>query len=96
MGDAWEADLTLPGGHTQNIVRAFEAVRVIRRHARSLQMQTLSRSGFDAGTFVFEYQVPLLYHTLRAVGYDSLSPFKRILALHSAALIIGDLIAHTP
>lgn len=96
MGDNWEADPTLSGEHTRSVVRAHEAVKFIRAQARALHTTTLQVAGLNVDNFIFEYKVPLLYHTLRAVGYVSLSPFKRILALHSAARIIRDLTAPKP
>jgi Ternary complex associated domain 9 len=47
--------------------------------------------GAGSGHFLFEYFTTLLYHTLRAISYEQLSPFKRLLAVFSAAQLIGQL-----
>jgi hypothetical protein len=46
--------------------------------------------------FDLEYSAALLFHTLRAVTYTSLSPFKRILAAYSAAGILRGIQAGHP
>jgi hypothetical protein len=76
--------------------RADELTSLIRREAFSVHTAAVRRSNVSnlatPQRFDDEYAAALLFPTLRAIGYgDSLSPFKRLLAVHSAARLISRL-----
>ena len=80
--------------HSQDpVLRAYRLCRWLRMEARTLHDNFVGedKTGGDAPTFHFSYNVALLYHTVRAVGYDTLPHIKRIFAVHSAAMIIKSL-----
>jgi hypothetical protein len=77
-------------GYLRNVQLCFELVQMVRRSAREVQ-QNGECPGPAAGDFLSEYWPALLYHTVRAVGYPSLSLFKRLLAVYSAGLILTKL-----
>jgi Ternary complex associated domain 9 len=88
LRETWDASaLSLEGGaFDKNVILSHDLVNLIRIKARAVQEQHQS-----SGTIAFwtEYKPALLYHTLRAIGYDTLSPFKRILAVSSAAQLLA-------
>lgn len=61
-------------------------MKLIRFQAKEIWDLRSARLDTDPG-FWCEYAAALLYHTLRAIGYDSLSPFKRLLAIASELTI---------
>ena len=75
-----------PGTFNSNVNLSHGLVNLIRVKARAVQQ--LHGGGRRSG-FWAEYRPALLYHTLRAIGYDSLSPFKRLLAVFSAAELLS-------
>jgi hypothetical protein len=77
-------------GYTENVQLCFELMQMVRGHARRVQQNT-SRTGEAPGAFLDEYWPALLYQTVRAVGYPSLSIFKRLLAVYSAGSILDQL-----
>jgi hypothetical protein len=78
--------LQLPGRLFEDNVRlSYDLITAIRERARRVHAQKKTSRSMG---FWSEYRLPLLYHTLRAVGYDSLSPFKRILAVYNAAELL--------
>jgi hypothetical protein len=77
-------------GYAGNVQLCFELLQMVRRRAREVQ-QNKECSGAVAGDFLTEYWPALLYHTVRAVGYSSLSIFKRLFAVYSASLILNEL-----
>jgi hypothetical protein len=83
--DTGEFKLQL-GAFDKNVKLSYELVHLIRTKAKVVQRQQENkrRIGFWA-----EYRLALLYHTLRVIGYDTLSPFKRLLAVFSAAQLLG-------
>jgi Ternary complex associated domain 9 len=89
------ADATIPlGGRERFVARAFSLVQMIRKRGRELRNAT-PRTRVSERTFLLEYGSALLYQTLRAIGYTSLSPFKRLLAVFSAAEWIDSLLSCT-
>lgn len=88
LKERWNADnLKLPaGGFHTNVRHAYELVKLIRAKAMVVQNQHQQKRGPG---FWAEYKLPLLYCTLRVIGYDSLSPFKRLLAVSSAAELLS-------
>jgi hypothetical protein len=78
----WTAD-----GFKDNVELSLLLIQSLRSRAVSVQEQI---AGTDNGGFMDEYKPALLYHTVRAIGYSSLSTFKRLLAVYSAGQIIGD------
>jgi hypothetical protein len=87
--DRWEtAHLDCVAGvYPNNILLTLELVRVLRRSAREVQ----GRDADAQASFDNEYLPALLYHTLRAIGFESLVEFKRLVAVRSAARIIEKL-----
>jgi hypothetical protein len=83
-GTAWNT------GYKVNVQLSYELVQIIREKARAVQ-QNDSCPGPPAGDFLAEYWPALLYHTVRAIGYPSLSLFKRLLAVYSASSILSKL-----
>jgi hypothetical protein len=78
--------LSLPGGLFEDNVRlSYNLIMAIREKAKEVHARKKTSRAMG---FWSEYRFPLLYHTLRAIGYDSLSPFKRILAVYSAAELL--------
>lgn len=72
-------------GYTGNVEFCLELVRMLRAKAMDVQRQGVG-SGFP--DFLSEYLPALLYHTVRATGYDTLSIFKRLLSVYSAGRIL--------
>lgn len=64
-------------------------VQSVRANAKQVQEQKLGESNIPE--FHEEYLPALLYHTLQAIGWPSLSIFKRLLAVYSAASILDRL-----
>jgi hypothetical protein len=75
-----------PGAFDNNVRLSHELVKVIRTKAFAVQNQHQPTPPL---AFWSEYKPALLYYTLRSIGYDSLSPFKRILAVSSAAHLLN-------
>lgn len=75
-------------GYSGNARLCFELVQLVRRKAREVQ-QNDKCPGPPPGDFLTEYWPALLYHTVRAIGYPSLSVFKRLLAVYSAGSILS-------
>jgi Ternary complex associated domain 9 len=89
----WDAPVVLGGEQVTGVERAVGLIQVVRRsaaasHAQAFKQVAGDHSFRDDHSFRIEYFVALLYHTLRAVGYEDLSPFKRLLAVYSAARLI--------
>lgn len=69
-------------------------IHLIRQQAYNVFDAAVIRSGQSApaGRFCDEYAAALLFATLKAIGFDnSLSPFKRLLAVQSSARLIARL-----
>jgi hypothetical protein len=77
-------------GYAGNVRPCYELVQMVRRKAREVQQSNLC-PGPPPGDFLTEYWPALLYHTVRAIGYPSLSLFKRLLAVYSAGSILTKL-----
>lgn len=76
---------------TTPVREAEKVVRYIRSQAREIYENAPKKTSvtIGSGQFVDEYAAALLYHTIRKIGYDnSLSPFKRLLAVHASAHLI--------
>jgi Ternary complex associated domain 9 len=72
--------------YVDNVALCLEMVQEVRKRAYDVRNQILGSS--SDGVFFDEYYPALLYHTLRAIGFESLSVFKRLLAVYSAGKII--------
>jgi hypothetical protein len=83
------------GVDKRGVDRAYRLVASIRDRARLLH-DAVPPGPDGKLPFRFEYSVPLLYHTLRAIGYkgEERSPFKRMLAALSADRLIKCLDAY--
>jgi hypothetical protein len=76
-------------GYSRNIELCLKLVQMVRRKAREVQGQELGVRKIPE--FLGEYLPALLYHTLQAIGWPSLSIFKRLLAVYSGAKILESL-----
>jgi hypothetical protein len=76
----------LPAEYCDDVLLCLEMVQMIRRKADEVRKKILGDR--YAKGFFDEYCIALLYQTLRAIGYNSLSVFKRLLAVHSAGEIL--------
>jgi len=70
-------------------VRAFEHCVCIRQAAWRLHQELAP--AIPEGDFRVSYHAALLYHTLRAVGYQTLPHVKRLLAVHSVGRLVRKL-----
>jgi hypothetical protein len=75
-------------GYRAIVQACFRYVQLIRKKALSVQLNSNYR-GSKAVDFLSEYWPALLYHTVSAIGYPALSPFKRLLAVYNASSIIN-------
>jgi hypothetical protein len=73
------------GRFTTNVDLSLGLVQAIRRKAVEVQSQ---QPDSFVKPFLNEYLPALLFHTVRAIGYQSLSLFKRLLAVYSSGSII--------
>lgn len=71
--------------YRENVKLCLEMIQMVRNSAIGLK-ESEWRS--DQEKFFDEYFAALLYHTIRAIGYESLSIFKRLLAVYSSGQII--------
>ena len=69
-----------PGG--QGVGRAESLIRFVRHRALATWESRLTTDARDQ--LNVEYRASLLYYTLRSIAFDSLSPFKRLLAAYSS------------
>lgn len=91
LASSWDAPVKgfTNSGHQENVLFCFGLIQLVRKKAERVQQQALGVS--SSLTFLEEYYPPLLFHTLRAIGYESLSVFKRLLAVYSASCLIEKL-----
>jgi hypothetical protein len=82
---AWQS-----AGFLQNVELTYQLVQKVRQKAKEVQQQKIFGGG-PAEEFESEYFPALLYHTVLAIGYPSLSIFKRCLAVYSAGSIMNKL-----
>jgi hypothetical protein len=83
----WKANEDLGSdGYQEHVKFCLHLTRLIREHAEEVQGQEIDPP--PTLSFDEEYRVPLLHHTLRAISYDTLSTFKRLLAVYSASHLI--------
>lgn len=87
---AAEPDWRSPG-FRDNVSLTCQLVKVIRDRAERAQQQPGPADGASPVAFMDEYLPALLYHTVRAVTYPSLSLFKRMLAVYSAGMMLKKL-----
>ena len=66
--------------------RALDVVKLVRHHAFEVRSNALNDGDIEG--FRTEYGAALLYPTLRAIAFDTVSLPKRIFAVHSAAQLI--------
>lgn len=89
-GGEWAAD-----GLKENVTLSYKLIMLLREKARLAQQK--SPEGLTApAPFPAEYLPALLYHTVRSIGYPSLSVFKRLLAVYSSGLILQGIERGTP
>jgi len=70
-------------GFKDNVALSFDLVSLVRRHAWEIQQQVPT-----APSFKDEYLPALLFYTIQAIGYPSLSVFKRLLAVNSSGRLL--------
>jgi hypothetical protein len=75
-------------GYKDNVKLTYRLVKLIRDSAERVQQQPLPDSADKPVAFMDEYLPALLYHTIRAATYPSLSIFKRLFAIYSAGSIL--------
>ncbi|HLG54199.1 MAG TPA: hypothetical protein VI485_02635 [Vicinamibacterales bacterium] len=68
-----------------NVRLCLRLIQVLRHKAAQVQQ---FESAARRVAFIDEYRPALLFHTLRAISFSSLSVFKRMLAVYSAARLI--------
>lgn len=73
-------------GYKNNVELCYRLVMLLRQKACEIQQEILD-SGTKPTAFADEYLPALLYHSVRAIGYPSLTVFKRLLAVYSAGSI---------
>lgn len=76
--DDWERQ-----GYKTNVICCLELIQHIRNTAEDVY-----RGAGAVDNFHDEYWAALLYHTLRVLGYPSVSLFKRLVAVYSASSIL--------
>lgn len=90
--DNWTAGPPEPKWHSpgfgDNVQLTYQLVSLIRNRAARVHEKLSRAAGTPALPFTDEYSIPLLYHTARTVTYQSLSVFKRLLAVYSAGSIL--------
>jgi class 3 adenylate cyclase len=74
-------------GYESNVDLCYRLVLLLRHKACAIQQKSLDDVPSPA-PFIDEYLPALLYHSVRAIGYPSLSIFKRLLAIYSAGSIL--------
>jgi hypothetical protein len=80
----WERHPPIAASVSKGIDKAYRLVAKIRNAAAHIHgLSKVPQS--ERCPFFVEYATALLYHTLRVIGYDGLSPFKHLLAGYSAA-----------
>jgi hypothetical protein len=80
---AWQAR-----GFRDNVKLTYGLVKLIRAKAEVVQQQSLPGDPHGPVPFMDEYLPALLYHTVRAATYPTLTIFKRLFAVYSAGLIL--------
>jgi hypothetical protein len=88
--DDWEAS-----GFKDNVTLCYKLIMLLRKKACEVQQKSLD-DALVAAPFADEYLPALLYHTIRAVSYPSLSVFKRLLAVHSSGSILERVMTDDP
>lgn len=79
----WKKDIDYPPNtFYKNVNRAECLIKLIRKKAEEIYKTE------NHDNFYIEYNVSLLYHTLKAITYPSLSLFKRIYAVYSAGRML--------
>lgn len=77
-------------GYKDNVELCYKLVMMLRQRACAIQQRPLAGAP-DPSSFEDEYLPALLYHSVRAIGYPSLSIFKRLLAVYASASILGQI-----
>lgn len=73
-------------GHKMNVICCLELIQLIRN-----TVEDVYRQAGAANNFSDEYWAALLYHTLRVLGYPTVSIFKRLFAIYSASSLLTKL-----
>lgn len=79
------------GGFQGNVTLCYKLILLVRKKAFEIQRKILDGKPPPV-SFADEYLPALLYHTVRSIGYPSLSIFKRLLAVYSSGLILDKLL----
>jgi len=74
-------------GYKDNVKLCYQLVMLLRRKAHLIQQRPLDGK-LNRSSFQDEYLPALLYHSVKAIGYDTLSIFKRLLAVYSSSSIL--------
>lgn len=89
-GGAPDGRMWVASGLQENVTLCYRLIMLARAKACQAQQKSLP-AGPAAGPFAEEYLPALLYHSVRAIGYPSLSIFKRLLAVYSSGSILKSL-----
>jgi hypothetical protein len=81
----------LSAGFRDNVSLTYHLVKLIRDRAELAQQQPCPSGALPPVAFMQEYLPSLLYHTVRAITYPSLTLFKRLLAVYSSGRILKKL-----
>jgi hypothetical protein len=83
LGKHWEDEKRWSSNDCfcDNVNSCLQLIQDVRRAAREVQQQHVVNAPLD---FEGEYRYALLYHTLQAISYWTLSDFKRLLAVYSS------------
>jgi hypothetical protein len=90
LSDKWQEGLNIwkSNGYKDNVESCLKLIQIVRNKAENVQRQSLD--SLPPTEFLNEYLPALLFHTLRAIGYPTLSIFKRLYSVYSASSILSN------
>lgn len=88
LSDAWGSPKVTwaAEGFIDNVNFCLRLIQLLRSKAAEVQQQL---PGSDVGSFMDEYRPALLYHTVKASGYGTLTVMKRLLSVYSASRLLA-------
>lgn len=88
LGTHWrrKKDPWSKAGYKANVEECLCHIQLIRGYAEQVQLQDLRLK--PTQSFLDEYRPALMFHTLKAIGYEDLPVFKRLLAIYSASSLL--------
>ncbi len=82
-----DSQLSIIAPNHKSVQRAYALCRWVRQAADDVHGRILKTRHRRSG-FRLSYNAALLYHTLRAIGYDSLPHLKRLFAVYCVGVIV--------